>query len=198
MRVRSDVPRLRNFELCKILRRAFVYGCKKDQFRICQFSIQGNHIHLVCEAATAEARAKGIQGSAVRVARAINGACGRTGGVFDDRYHMEVVTTPTQARNALCYVLQNARRHDVWLDPRWGGADPFSSAWWFDGRGDASWKDGVGPPEVRTVAAPESWLLRVGRRRAKAGPIAIDEGPAAKKVGPHRAHVVRAMRTRRR
>ena len=188
MRVRSDVPRLRNFELCKILRRAFVYGCKKNAFRICQFSIQGNHIHLLCEASTAVARAKGIQGWAVRVARAINGACGRSGEVFDDRYHVEVVKTPTQMRNALCYVLQNARRHDVRLDPKWGGADPFSSAWWFDGWRDASWKDGVGPPEVRTVAAPESWLLRVGWRRAKAGLIAIDEVPAArKKVVRHRA-----------
>jgi hypothetical protein len=38
VRVRPRVPRLRNFELCAVLRRAFVHGCKKDEFRICQFS----------------------------------------------------------------------------------------------------------------------------------------------------------------
>ncbi|HEU4612703.1 MAG TPA: hypothetical protein VFS15_11525, partial [Kofleriaceae bacterium] len=28
-RVRADMPRLRKFELCKVLRRAFVHGCRK-------------------------------------------------------------------------------------------------------------------------------------------------------------------------
>ncbi len=93
--------------------------------------------------------------------------------------HLEVLTTPTQVRNALCYVLQNARRHGVRLDPCFHGADPFSSAWWFDGWTDASWKRGLAPPEERTVAAAESWLLSVGWRRARAGTIAIDEIPAA-------------------
>src|SRR5882724_8337989 len=65
MRTRKDVPRLRRFELCKFLCRAFVYACKKGEFRICQFSIQSNHVHLVCEAASATARARGIQGWAV-------------------------------------------------------------------------------------------------------------------------------------
>jgi putative transposase len=180
MRMRKGVPRLRKFELCKVLRRAFVYGCKKGEFRICQFSIQGNHVHLVCEAGSAEARARGIQGWAVRVARGVNRACGRHGKVFDDRYHLEALTTPTQVRNALCYVLQNARRHGTRLSPRFHGADPFSSAWWFDGWKDASWKDGLAPPEERTVAEAESWLLRVGWQRARAGLLAIDEVPAAR------------------
>ena len=99
--------------------------------------------------------------------------------MFADRYHLEVLASPTQVRNALCYVVQNARRHGSRLDPRFHGADPFSSAWWFDGWRDASWKRGLRPPEERTVAAPESWLLRVGWQRARAGPVAIDEVPAA-------------------
>jgi len=177
--MRADVPRLRNFELCKTLRRAFVYGCKMGEFRICQFSIQGNHIHLICEAATAEARASGIQGWAVRVARGINRHACRRGKVLDDRYHVEVLTTPTQVRNALCYVLQNARRHGVRIERKFHGADPFSSAWWFDGWKDSTWKEGLDPPEQRTVAAAESWLLSVGWRRAKGGLFAIDEVPAA-------------------
>jgi putative transposase len=177
--MRRDVPRLRMFRLYKVLRRAFVYGCKKGEFRICQFSVQGNHVHMVCEAATSKARARGIQGWAVRVARGLNAVSGRHGSVFDDRYHVGVLTTPTQVRNALCYVLQNARRHDAWLDPRFHGADPFTSAWWFDGWKDTSWKLGLDPPEQRTVAEPETWLLRAGWRRAKAGMLSIDEVPAA-------------------
>ena len=182
VRMRRDVPRLRNFELCKVLRRAFVNGCSKSSFRICQFSIQGNHIHLVCEARTREDRARGMQGWAVRIARGINRFTGRTGSVFADRYHVEMLETPTQVRNALCYVLQNARRHGVRIDRRFHGADPFSSAWWFDGWKDNTWKLGLDPPESRTVAAAKSWLLSIGWRRAARGLIGIDEVPPARRL----------------
>jgi len=184
-RMRADVPRLRKFELCKVLRRAFVHGCTKrvqldgTEFRICQFSIQGNHIHMICEATNKTALARGVQGWSVRVARGLNGFWGRAGSVFDDRYHAEVLTTPSQTRNALCYVLQNARRHDERIERRFGGADPFSSAWWFDGWRDETWRTGQSPPEVRTVAEPATWLLRVGWRKSRFGLIGIDEVPAA-------------------
>jgi putative transposase len=177
MRMRRDVPRLRNFELSAVLRRAFVYGCKKDVFRICQFSIQRNHIHLMCEAADNAALARGIQGWAVRVARALNGKLGREGSVFEDRYHCEIIKTPRHCRSTLCYVLQNARRHGEHLDPSFNGMDPFSSAWWFDGWKDNEWREGLGPPEARTVAEPQTWLLREGWRRH--GLLAIDEVPPA-------------------
>src|SRR5215212_2610651 len=176
-RMRADVARLRNFELCPVLRRAFVLGCRRNGFRICQFSIQGNHIHLICEADDTVALARGIQGWSVRVARGLNGKLGRDGSVFDDRYHVEVIKSPRQTRHALCYVLQNARRHGERLDRRFGGMDPFSSAWWFDGWKDLAWRNGVPPPEVRTVAEAETWLLRAGWKRH--GLIAIDELPAA-------------------
>ena len=177
VRMRADVPRLRNFELCAVLRRAFVYGCKKDEFRICQFSIQGNHIHLMCEASNNRALSRGIQGWSVRVARGLNAKLGRKGSVFEDRYHVEIVKTPKQCRAALCYVLQNARRHRAHLDPTYNGMDPFSSAWWFDGWADEKWRVGLGPPDMRSVAAPQTWLLREGWRRP--GLLAIVEGPRA-------------------
>lgn len=181
VRVRRDVTRLRRFELCKVLQRAFVHGCLilGGEFRICQFSIQGNHIHLICEASDARMLARGIQGWSVRVARGLNRYLGREGTVFDDRYHVEIITTPTQTRNALCYVLLNARRHGERLDPTFHGMDPFSSAWWFDGWKDESWKIGLGPPEQRTVAAPQSWLLKTGWRQTPASLLQITEVPAA-------------------
>jgi hypothetical protein len=178
-RVRRDVTRLRRFELCRVLRAAFVFGCRRSEFRICQFSIQGNHIHLICEASDTGQLARGIQGWSVRVARGLNGYLGRAGAVFDDRYHLEILTTPTQTRHALCYVLQNARRHREPIDRRFGGMDPFSSAWWFEGWTDTSWKAGIPPPEVRTVAPAQSWLLRVGWQRSPYGLLSITETPPA-------------------
>jgi hypothetical protein len=89
-----------------------------------------------------------------------------------ERYHLVVLRTPTQVRNALRYVLLNARRH--WAKRRGSKAlpgpvrlDPASSARWF-----RWWKSGsVGAEEAAravdtpAVRAPRTWLLSVGWRR---------------------------------
>lgn len=177
LRMRSDVARLRNFALCAVLRRAFVYGRDTGDFRICQFSIQGTHVHMLCEARDNTALSRGIQGLAVRVARGLNAKLARRGSAFADRYHAAVIRTPRHCRAALCYVLQNARRHGEHLEPSFHGMDPFSSAWWFDGWKDNGWREGLIPPGVRTVAEPGSWLLREGWRQY--GLLSIDEVPPA-------------------
>jgi hypothetical protein len=178
VRMRRDVPRLRNFDLVKVLRRVFVKGCQRDGFRICQFSIQGNHIHTICEAGDRERLARGVQGWCVRIARGINREVGRKGSLFDDRYHVEVITTPRQMRNTLCYVLQNARRHGERLDGKYHGIDPFSSAWWFDGWADDGWRQGLEPEDREPPVAPAaSWLLKTGWARHRK--LAVTEVPSA-------------------
>jgi putative transposase len=178
VRVVREVGRLRRFRVAAVLRRAFVGGARKNGFAICQFSVQGNHIHLVCEAANAERLSRGMQGWSIRAARALNGRLGRSGKVFADRYHSVLLTTPRQVRHALCYVMQNARRHGEELDRRWGGIDPFTSAWFFDGWADPSWREhvapAVGPPPVATA---RTWLLTTGWKRHRL--IGTRELPAA-------------------
>jgi REP element-mobilizing transposase RayT len=129
LRLRDDVPRLRKRIYAVALREAFQKGCFKEGFSICQFSIQGNHLHLICEADNHVALARGMQGFAVRAAKAINRAAGRKGTVFADRYHARRVTNASQLRNVLCYVLNNARKHGRKIR----GCDPYSSARYFDG-----------------------------------------------------------------
>jgi hypothetical protein len=80
------------------------------------------------------------------------------------RYHVRALHTPREVRNALAYLLLNARKH--WAQRR-GFAPPVkldeaSSAAWFDG-----WSRLLQPPpaERSPVAPPRSWLLRVGWRR---------------------------------
>jgi putative transposase len=158
------------------LRQGFVHGCKKGRFRICQFSVQHDHIHLIVEAEDNVALARGMQGFNTRVARGINRACGgRTGTVFADRYASEVLASPRQARNALRYVLLNSRHHQVDLDELHGRiaerhlwTDEYASWSYFDGWSNAPPRR---PPPERTellVAPPQSWLLREGWRRAGA------------------------------
>ena len=83
-----------------------------------------------------------------------------------ERYHLRVLRSPRQVRNALAYVLLNARRH---LAKRRGRAavrgaalDPASSARWFEG-----WvgRHTGSAPAPRSVAPPRTWLLKVGWRR---------------------------------
>jgi hypothetical protein len=128
------------------------------------YSLQYDHAHLIVEAADARELASGMKALGARLARAVNRISRRRGGVLADRFHVHVLRTPTEVRHALAYVLLNARRHLAKMgrriDPR-ARVDPASSGRWFDG-----WRMPV--PAARdspSVAAPVSWLLRVGWRR---------------------------------
>jgi len=180
LRVRADVRRLRNFKLCAALRKVFVHCCDTGRFRICEFSIQGNHIHLICEAVNAAALAKGMQRFSSMLARRINKCSGRSGSVFAERYHAEVMRTPRQVRNTILYVLNNARRHRLRIPRGYGGVDPYSSAWYFDGWSHERWRRGLSPPaddDGPPVVVGHTWLLTEGWRLY--GEIGVTEVPAA-------------------
>ena len=127
------------------------------------YSLQRDHVHMLVEAAGKDALGRGMKSVGARLARAVNRVFRRTGPVVDGRYHLKILKTPREVRNALAYVLLNARKH--WRQRR-GGAPPVrmdraSSGQWFDGwRGDPA--EGVGSAEV---ARPRSWLLATGWRR---------------------------------
>lgn len=138
-----------------------------DRFRVLHFSVQSNHVHLLVEADGATSFTRGVQGLAIRVAKAVNRALGRRGGVWAERFHARWLTSPRAMRNALVYVLQNWRKHGR----RERGVDPCSSAVWFGG-----WR---GVPDMVASSAPvvtaRTWLARVGWRRH--GLIATTEVP---------------------
>ena len=82
-----------------------------DGFRIIQFSVQDDHVHLIVEAEDRSVLSRGIQGVAIRVARAVNRVLGRRGAVWGDRYHARALTSPRVVRNAIVYVLMNFKKH---------------------------------------------------------------------------------------
>ena len=173
LRLLAALPWLRNYDLMPILKRAFIACLDKDGFRIIQFSIQSNHIHLICEAKDAPALTRGMQGLSIRIARRLNKETGRKGRLFAERYHARILRSPTEVRRVLAYVLNNARRHagpDISFPRGW--IDPLSSAPWFNG-----WKLPPTPrPEAECpVVAPSTWLLATGWRLR--GLIAPDELP---------------------
>ena len=178
VRLMPEVGSLRRRKLIKAMREAFRKGKIKDGFRICQFSIQRNHVHLVSEADSNDDLAKGVQGWEIRVARRVNARLGRKGKVFADRFHAVPVRSPRHLRDTLCYVLNNGLRHNEQREPRWNGMDPFSSAWHFDGWTHDRWRRGLDPPPGEPPVAPaETWLMKEGW--LKRGRIGVDEVPAA-------------------
>jgi REP element-mobilizing transposase RayT len=152
------------------LERAFA-AASTNGFRLLQFSVQSDHLHLLVEADTPTRLTRGVQGLAVRTAKAINRVLGRRGRVWSDRFHAHVLRTPREVRNALVYVLNNVRKHM----PGVRGLAPRSSARFFTGwRAAAARVLGRAP-----VAAPRTWLAAVGWRRTPGGLIDVDEVPRA-------------------
>ncbi|MFT3916689.1 MAG: hypothetical protein QM704_22195 [Anaeromyxobacteraceae bacterium] len=174
LRTVDGLPSLRGPEPFAVVVRALEGLRERSGARVVHFVVISNHLHLVVEATSPEALSRTIQGLSVRIARGLNAALGRSGAVFRDRHHVRLLKTPREVRNALVYVLQNARRHtpkqaDRIVDPTW--IDPRSSGRWFDG-----WRHvDPEPGGDRFVAPAQSWLLSTGWRRH--GLLEVDETP---------------------
>jgi REP element-mobilizing transposase RayT len=174
LRVVPAVGRLRTRNLYRAIQRAMCFSAvPRHDFRICDVSIQGNHIHLIVEADDERALARGMQGFEISAAKHINRALSkelgrrRIGQVFADRYHAKQLTSPTQVRHGLCYVRNNWRRHgeDKKLPGR--AYDPFSSSEYSDGWDDEAQTYWLGDDdELLPISRPQSWLLSAGWKRA--------------------------------
>jgi len=186
LRVHPDVGSLRKRRLYSAMRAATIAVAlselhwKEDgAFRIVHISIQRNHVHLLVEADNKYALANGMQRFQISAAKHVNRevsiqrrlAKRRRGSVFPDRYHMEIITTPRQARHALAYVLNNWRKHREDMessDARQWKVDPYSSGVMF-----AGWREREGAQfmmrhretyQPLVVYLPRTWLLQTGWR----------------------------------
>jgi hypothetical protein len=168
LRVRTGVPSLRTVSIVRELERSFRVARARPGFRLVHYSLQGNHAHLIVEARDREALGRGMKSIAARVARAVNRISGHKGPVMSDRYHLRMLATPKEVRNALRYVLLNARHHVEAVKRTAEKAlrmDPASSGRWFNG-----WKNRPADcredeAAERPVATARTWLLAVGWRR---------------------------------
>jgi REP element-mobilizing transposase RayT len=160
------LPSLRRADVVHEVVGSFRKGSERGAFRLLEFSIQDDHLHAIVEAEGPEALGRGMKSLAARFARAVNRALGRRGQVVRDRYHLHVLRTVREVRNAIRYVLLNARKHLAKLGhplPRGASVDPASSGPWF-----AGWRPGIRLPEANgppPVAAPRTWLAREGWHR---------------------------------
>lgn len=181
--------------LCRSLRTQFVFPTvrgaiaaanrrQSERFRIVEFSVQGDHVHLLVEAGDRTALIEGMRGLSIRIARRVNQLLNRRGPFFADRWHGRALTSPRSVRNALVYVLGNFRKHHP-TDP--APLDLYSSAPYF--RGFAQFPIGppiaaptwsplcpLAPPSPHPVVPARTWLLAIGWKRH--GKLSLHEHPA--------------------
>jgi putative transposase len=174
LRARAGLPPFRDGGIFGEMRGA-IRGANRspavgEAFRVVEFSVQRDHVHFIVEAHDADALSRGVRGLAIRLARAVNRALGASGPVWGDRYEARELATPRAVRNAIVYVLMNAKKHGMRTSR---GIDAFSSAPWFAGFAVRA------PPrdEARPVFAARTWLGSVGWRRR--GLVRFAEGPRA-------------------
>lgn len=175
MRAKARSPNLRAERIFRAVRGCLVRAPKRGM-RVIHFSVQRDHVHFIVEAGDRRQLARGVQGLASGIARAVNGEARRRGSLWRDRYHRRDLTSPRQVRNALVYVLMNFRKHGVSDVVRsFSALDSRSSAIWF-----AGWIARAGPaldtlrqsPFISELARgqcpvrrPTTWLLHTGWRR---------------------------------
>jgi putative transposase len=166
IRVADGLPSLRRRRHELAVREAMITTARREDFRIVHYSIQGNHLHQIVEAADTQALSRGMQGFQISAARHLNRQLGRTGRLFVGRYHAQPLTSPRQVRHALAYVLGNWRRHGV-DGPGRVPHDRFSNGRMFDG-----WIGGARlvlrkdlPDVWLPTFSPKTWLLQEGWRR---------------------------------
>jgi putative transposase len=146
LRVTNTVPSLRSSRRFAIIRQCFARSRGRFGVRLAEYTVLGNHVHLIVEADDSASLSRGVQGLCIRIARALNGMLERHGRVFADHFHSRLLCTPTELCRAIRYLRGNAERHY-----RERGVDTFSSA---------------AAGNIAVVVPPVGWLLRVGWQRA--------------------------------
>lgn len=150
IRVRRGTWNLRSQRGFRQFSAALRVARQRSNFRVVHFSVQHDHVHLLVEADDRRAMSNGVRALLISFARHLNRMMGVRGPRFVDRYHEHILSTPTQVRNALRYVLGNHPRHLLKAGKQHLAAalDRFSSAFADD----------------ELVSPAGSWLLRLGWR----------------------------------
>jgi REP element-mobilizing transposase RayT len=102
---------LRSRRSFKEVERAFFNAMAHADCRICEFSVMGNHIHMLIETRSKRSLSSAMRSMGISLARRMNKMMGRSGRVIADRYHASELRTPQAVRRARNYVLSNHKKH---------------------------------------------------------------------------------------
>ena len=165
--VRRDVPSLRSGPVVREVESSFRKACDRGTFRLVHYSIQDDHVHLLVEAEGAKALGRGMRSIAARFARAVNRALKRSGPVLRDRYHFNVLRTPTQVRGAARNRVHRHRRPPTPTPPKPSGPGPAPSGSGPFRRGVRGRQASDTPRTPGEDASTPTWAARPSCRRSR-------------------------------
>jgi len=123
-------------------------------FRIVEFAVMSNHIHMLCEAKNNDELAAAMKSFKVRLAGGFNKLWERAGQVWADRFWSRVVRKVHELRRLVRYILLNGRRHGIQLpddEPDWYTSGPWFPFW--EGRWGQTFSKNPPPTERATYMA---------------------------------------------
>ncbi len=97
---------IKNKRGLKLLKKA-VMNARSHGLRIIHFSLQSNHIHLIVESESNEILTRGMRSLTVTFAKGL-----KKGKVQLERYHLHVLKSVRETKNAVKYVLFNQQKHE--------------------------------------------------------------------------------------
>ena len=147
LKLRRQVPNLRNRKKYALVKKAFSrfrfvsrsvsrvvsagdIARAEHGFRLVHYAVLGDHVHMLCEADSAQWLARGIQKLTISLARLFNADAVREAGgsldpragpfrdrpgwlgtIFAERYHLHALETPNEIAACLDYLFTNALKH---------------------------------------------------------------------------------------
>ncbi len=106
----KEIPNLRTKHRFKLIKRA-ILKAREKKLRIIHFCVQSNHLHLLVEASDKAELGKSMQSFCTSLAKLINNSCRRRGRVFVDRYHLHILRTSQEVKNAMKNIFQKLYKH---------------------------------------------------------------------------------------
>lgn len=162
LRLKDGFPPLKNKKLFHFFARA-VKGARLKGLRVVEFSLKSRELHLIVEAPRTVKLSRGMQSLGTSMAKSLRNLVGparipdykkkflkvherkKLSAVFEKRFELTMLETKAQVKKALNYVLKNSGRSVV------------AAQTWADT--GLAWVSEI-------LAAPQSWLLKVGWREA--------------------------------
>lgn len=93
-------------------------------FTVTHFTIQHNHIHLIAETKNNKSLEKGMRSLTNTIVKLF-----QQGSLQIERYHLHVLKTPNEVRNALKYVEENDVKHTGKKNRRYSRLSGLPSSW---------------------------------------------------------------------
>jgi REP element-mobilizing transposase RayT len=106
----KDIGSIRSKILYKEIRQA-MKRARYGGIRIIHFSVQKDHIHMIIEAASSILLGRAMRAMSISLSKRFTEVLGESVKALQNRYHLRLLKSFNQIKNAIFYVLNNGKKH---------------------------------------------------------------------------------------